>query len=57
MQIGRGIGPVEWAIAVVGALYCAVVAVKSLDYLRGEIRRRRDNPPPPDAGPGPDAGG
>jgi hypothetical protein len=51
MQIGRGIGPVEWGIAVVGAAYVAFVVVKALGWLRDELRRRRDAPPPP---PGPE---
>jgi hypothetical protein len=53
MQIGRGVGALEWAIVVVGALYCAVVAYKSFDYVRDSLRRSRDAPPPSDDdGPG-----
>lgn len=53
MQIGRGVGPIEYTIAIVGAIYCAVVAYKSFDYVREIIRQKRDNPnpPPPDRDP------
>jgi hypothetical protein len=35
-------------LVAVGALYAAVVAWKSFDYVLMERRRRRENPPPPD---------
>ena len=41
-----GILPV--ILAIVGGLYAAVVAWKSLDYVLTERRRRRENPPPPE---------
>lgn len=46
-----GILPV--ILAIVGGLYAAVVAWKSLEYLLSEHRRRRDNPPPPESPDGP----
>jgi hypothetical protein len=56
MQIGRGVGPIEYTIAIVGAIYCAVVAYKSFDYVRELMRQKRENPhpPPPDSGADPD---
>jgi hypothetical protein len=35
-------------LVAVGALYAAVVAWKSFDYVLTERRRRRENPPPPE---------
>jgi hypothetical protein len=45
-------GALVAVLAVVGGLYAAVVAWKSLDYVLTERRRRRENPPPPGDEPG-----
>lgn len=46
MQYAPESGPLNVALAVVAGLACAVVAWKSFEYVRDDLRRRRDNRPP-----------
>jgi hypothetical protein len=48
MESLLGSGILVTLLVAVGALYAAVVAWKSFDYVLMERRRRRENPPPPD---------
>lgn len=48
METMFGSGILVTLLVAVGALYAAVVAWKSFDYVLMERRRRRENPPPPD---------
>jgi hypothetical protein len=54
MQIETDAGSIQYMYAAVAALACAVVAFKSYEYIRENLRARRDNPPPPDRDRGPD---
>ena len=46
MEYASDSGALNVTLAVVAGLFAAVVAWKSLEYVRDDLRRRRENPPP-----------
>ena len=47
MQYASDSGALNATLAVVAGLFALLVAWKSFEYVRDDLRRRRENPPPP----------